>query len=86
MLHIENIDAYSIRFGDGYGGGANNNVYPKTLEARKDEIDRIWISRTDIDGNVLDCAVYSNITLDGTIYGSATLFVVAFNALMASSG
>jgi hypothetical protein len=85
MLHIENIDAYSIRFGSHYGGGTHSKVLPKTLEARRDEIDRIWISHTDRSESVLNCAEVSNITLDGVVYTTGEEFVVAFNALMASS-
>ena len=85
MLHIENIDAYSIRFGSHYGGGTHSKILPKTLQARRDEIDRVWISHTDKTESVLNCTEVSNITLDGTVYSTGQEFVVAFNALMASS-
>ena len=42
MLYIEVLDKYSVRFGNGVGGGTHSKVYPKTLQARCDERDNIW--------------------------------------------
>ena len=85
MLHIENIDAYSIKFGDAYGGGTYFKVLPKTLEASKDEINRIYIYDINKEVEVLGLYEVANITLDGTVHSTASDFVVAFNALMASA-
>jgi len=85
MLYIENIDDNSIRFGSAVGGGTYNKVYPKTLQARKDEIDRIWIWHTQNNETVLDCYLVSNISLEGTVYSTAEAFVKAFNNLTGGS-
>ena len=84
MLHIENIDLYSVRFGNGYGGGTYPVVYAKTLEARKDEEDRIWIWHTQNNEAVLNVASVSDVLLNNVAYGTAEAFVVAFNAMMVS--
>ncbi len=84
MLHIENIDAYSVRFGDAYGGGTYTKVLPKTLEASKDEINRINIYHTDKEEQLLHHYDVSDIRLNGTTYATAALFVAAFNAAMDS--
>lgn len=85
MLYIDNIDDNSIRFGNAVGGGTHTQVFPKTLQARKDDIDRIWITRTDKDENVLNIYPVDEITLEGTVYGTATAFVTAFNNLVGGS-
>ena len=85
MLHIENIDAYSVRFGDAYGGGTYTKILNKNLEASKDEVDRINIWNIDKSEQVLHHYPVADITLNGTVYATASLFVVAFNASMASS-
>lgn len=84
MLHIENIDEHSIKFGNGYGGGTHYKVLSKTMVARKDEKDLIWIWHTQNNEALLNAASVDEITLDGTVYATAELFVVAFNAVMAS--
>ena len=85
MLHIENIDAYSVRFGSAYGGGTYFKILPKNMEAEKDELDRINIWHSDKKEQILHHYIVSDITLNGTVYGSAAAFVVAFNAMIASS-
>jgi len=85
MLHIENIDAYSVRFGDAYGGGTYTKILPKNLEASKDELDRINIWNIDKEEQVLHHYAVADIILNGTVYATAALFVAAFNAGMASS-
>lgn len=85
MLHIENIDAYSIRIGDGYGGGTYFKVLPKSLEARKAADGRVWISHTEKKETIVNNEPVSEITLDGVVYGTGEEFVVAFNEVIASS-
>lgn len=87
MLHIENIDLYSVRFGNGYGGGYASRTLPKNLEARTDvgnpdNDSRIWIWHKENNECVVNNAEVENIFLDGTTYASAELFAAAFNALM----
>ena len=82
MLYIENIDGNSVRFGNGYGGGEFNKVYPKTMEARKDEIDRIWIWHTENNEAMMNVGQVSESSINGVTYGTAEEFVVAFNNLM----
>lgn len=84
MLHIENIDGNSVRFGNGYGGGTKSMVLPKTLEARSAIGGRVWISKTEgSEETVLNNKLVSEISIDGTTYSTDEDFVVAFNALMA---
>lgn len=85
MLHIENIDLYSIRFGSGYGGGDHSKVYPKSLEARKDEKERIWIWHTENNEAVLNVTPVGDVLLNNVAHATAEAFVVAFNALMADA-
>jgi len=86
MLYIDNIDDNSIRFGNAVGGGAYSKVYPKSLQARKDEINRIWIWQDQDTESVLDSGQVSEITLNGLVYGTAQGFVTAFNNLCSASG
>lgn len=86
MLYIDSIDNNSIRFGDAVGGGTYPKIYSKNLMARKDEIDRIWINNIDTGEAALVCALTAEITLAGSVYGTAALFVVAFNNLCSSGG
>ena len=87
MLYIENIDGYSVRFGNGYGGGEFSKVYPKTLQARSDVANpdndsRVWIWHTENDECVANNIDVADVLLNNTSYATAELFVVAFNALM----
>lgn len=87
MLYIENIDGYSVRFGNGYGGGDASKVYPKTLQARSDVANpdndsRIWIWHTENDECVANDINVDDVLLNNTSYATAELFVAAFNALM----
>ena len=85
MLHIENIDEYSVRFGDGYGGGTYTKVFHKNLEARKDEEDLIWIWHKENNECILNAKSVDEITLNGTVYGTAEAFVVAFQNMIYST-
>lgn len=80
MVYITNVDDYSIKFSD--SSGTYTEIKPKTLRARKDENDRVWIE----DYRKNEAAVVSQpnaeLSLDGVIHTSASVFVQAFNSLM----
>ena len=88
MLHIENIDDNSIRFGNAIGGGTYPSVYPKTLLAKTDTQDpeRVWITDRESKAGLLSGRDVSTINLNGTVYLTAMLFVIAFNNLVSAGG
>lgn len=85
MLYIKNLDDNNVMFGDEPDGGTHKQVYPKNLVARSDVAGRVWISDTDLKGNVLNNYPHDEITLDGVVYNSADVFARAFNALMGNA-
>ena len=85
MLYIENIDAYSIRFRSVTTAGTFSQVLPKSLEARKDTSDRVWISHTERKENIINNELPANVSLNGIVYGTAEEFVTAFNDNISSS-
>lgn len=85
MLYIENIDYNNLRLGNAAGGGTYTKTLPKTLQARKDELNRIYIWHEERNEQVVQLAKVSELSLDGTVYSTAEAFVVAFNNLCGKS-
>ena len=81
MLYIELIDDYNVRFGNAIGGGTYPKVYPKTMVAKSDEADQIWILDYETKAYILNARQPATVALDGTIYTDANSFVIAFNQL-----
>lgn len=78
MLYIDKL-ANSFRFGDEAAGAGINAYYPVSLQARGDEIGRVWISHKQNNECVHNCGEVSKITLDGVVHPDAEAFVNAFN-------
>ena len=79
MLYIDKIGTNSFRFGSEAAGAGDNRILPISLQARHDEIDRIWIWHTQNDECVHNCGEHTKITLDGVVHPTAAAFVEAFN-------
>lgn len=82
MLYIEELDDYSVRFSD--GSGQNTKIFPKTLAAKKDEKDRVWITDVNKELNVLNSMPCTQINIDGTVHTIADNCVAAINAMMSN--
>jgi hypothetical protein len=79
MLYINEIDDYTVKFHD---NGDNSQIYSKDLVARADAKGRIFITGKYKGENVLNSALPSEITLEGTVYADAEQCASNINLLM----
>ncbi len=81
MIYIDEIDDYTIRFGNDVGGGDYFKSVRKPIHAYKDELNRINIWDVATQTQIIHHEDHTNIALDGTVHASAEAFVVAFNQI-----
>lgn len=81
MLYIDTT-VVTVRFGGEATPSEDDKMYPKNLEAMKDESDLIWIRDETWTENVLNSYQVQNVTLNGVVYTTAAELVREFNLLM----
>ena len=81
MLYIDFIGSNTVRLSNEPEGAGRVKFMKNNIRARQDSLELIWISNTDNESSVLNCYPFTGIALNGHVYGSASLFVGAFNLL-----
>lgn len=83
MLYITSLDTYNVRFSDTNGITGTYKVLPKaTLEARTDDLERIWVTHKYTGEVLLNSAPASLVNVGGNTYSDGVNVVIAINQLL----